>query len=161
MNTPRHARRARGFTLVEALVALLALSIGLLGVAAMQMVGLRANVGAAVRSQATYLAYDIIDRMRANRDDAANGLYQVASIMAANPDGSTPSSLDLKQWKQSLTNTLPAGSDATINVDASAPPAIVVSVTITWYERALNKKELTATGTAAGTSLTFATNSQI
>ncbi len=59
--------RARGFTLVEALVALLALSIGLLGIAGMQLTGMRANMSAGWRSQATYLGYDIIDRMRANR----------------------------------------------------------------------------------------------
>ena len=59
---PNTLRRHRGFTLVEALVALLALSIGLLGVAALQMSGLRSNMSSAWRSQATYLSYDIIDR---------------------------------------------------------------------------------------------------
>ena len=62
--------RNQGFTLVEALIALLVLSIGLLGVAALQLIALQNNNNAMFRSQATYLAYDIADRMRANRDQA-------------------------------------------------------------------------------------------
>ena len=65
------AHRSRGFTLVEVLVALVVLSIGLLGVAALQLTSLRSNHSSAMRSQATFLAYDIIDRMRANRDCGA------------------------------------------------------------------------------------------
>ncbi len=67
-HTTNFRGRGNGFTLVEALVALLAPSIGLLGVAGLQLSGLRNNLSAAWRSQATYLSYDIIDRMRANRD---------------------------------------------------------------------------------------------
>ena len=65
---PRAA--AAGFTLIESLVALLVLSIGLLGVAAMQLASLQANNGAFQRTQATFLAQDIADRMRANREAA-------------------------------------------------------------------------------------------
>ena len=55
-----------GFTLVETLVALIVLSVGLLGVAGLQIFGLRGNLSASSRTQATYFADDIIDRMRAN-----------------------------------------------------------------------------------------------
>ncbi|HLE93281.1 MAG TPA: type IV pilus modification protein PilV, partial [Sulfuricaulis sp.] len=56
----------RGFSLIEVLVALLVLSIGLLGLAALQTTSLQYNTGSYFRTQATFLAYDIIDRMRAN-----------------------------------------------------------------------------------------------
>ena len=59
-------RRESGFSLIEVLVALLVLSIGLLGLAALQAQGLRFNHDAYVRTQATNLAYDIVDRMRVN-----------------------------------------------------------------------------------------------
>jgi type IV pilus assembly protein PilV len=61
-----------GFTLLEVLIALLVLSIGLLGLAALQTIGLRSNQMASTRTTATQLAYDITDRMRAN--EAATGL---------------------------------------------------------------------------------------
>lgn len=60
------SRRQYGFTLVEAMVAMLVLSIGLLGLAGLQASGLRSSQGAYARSQAVVLAYDIAERIRAN-----------------------------------------------------------------------------------------------
>jgi type IV pilus assembly protein PilV len=56
----------RGVTLLEALITLLVMSIGLLGVAALQLVGTQENASALRQSQATWFAYDMADRMRAN-----------------------------------------------------------------------------------------------
>src|SRR5690606_3260878 len=67
------ARPQHGFSLIEVLVALLVLSVGLLGLAMLQIEGLKHNTDAYYRTQATVLAYDIIDRMRANSDAAKNG----------------------------------------------------------------------------------------
>ncbi len=63
----RHWRGNEGFTLLEILVAVLVLSIGLLGIAGLQVTGLRFNHSAYARTQATLLAYELADRMRANR----------------------------------------------------------------------------------------------
>jgi type IV pilus assembly protein PilV len=57
-----------GATLLEALITLLVMSIGLLGVAALQMVGTQENASALRQSQAIWFAYDMADRMRANLD---------------------------------------------------------------------------------------------
>ena len=97
----------RGATLVEVLVALLVLSIGLLGVAALQVSALQTNQGAHVRSQASVLAYDIADRMRANRAVALAGGYNV--LYTVTPSGGALNELDLQNWKAALTNTLPTG----------------------------------------------------
>lgn len=59
-------KRARGFTLIEVLVSLFVLAVGLLGLALLQTTGLRLNTDSYSRTQATYAAYDIIDRMRAS-----------------------------------------------------------------------------------------------
>jgi type IV pilus assembly protein PilV len=99
-------RADKGFTLLEAMVALVVLSIGLLGVAGMQMVGLRANLSAASRTQASYLADDIIDRMRANNTTARGGLYNVA--VGATLPGSTTAQMDVQAWVLEL-QTLPGG----------------------------------------------------
>ena len=74
----RHHRRRiaaaccqQGVTLIEALITLLVVSVGLLGVAAMQVVGLQEGASALRQSQAIWLAYDMADRIRANLDPAA------------------------------------------------------------------------------------------
>ncbi|MEP7243215.1 MAG: type IV pilus modification protein PilV [Gammaproteobacteria bacterium] len=100
----RPLRRTRGFTLTEALVALLVLSIGLLGVAGLQIASLRASGGSAKRSQATFLAYDIIDRMRAN--SKAVDQYILAEN-ASPPSGATLSATDLRSWRANIVDTLP------------------------------------------------------
>lgn len=60
-------RNQKGVSLIEVLITVLLMSIGALGVAAMQLTGLKYNSGASVRTQATLLANDLMDRMRANR----------------------------------------------------------------------------------------------
>ncbi|MDT8385068.1 MAG: type IV pilus modification protein PilV [Gammaproteobacteria bacterium] len=71
-----HSRRDHsGFTLIEVLVTVVVVSIGLLGLAGLQINGLRANLSSEARSKATLLASDIIERMRANPLGVANNDY--------------------------------------------------------------------------------------
>ena len=65
--------RQSGFTLVEVMVAIVILSFGLLGVAALMVNGLQYTHSAQQRSLATVLAYDLIDRMRSNVTGVALG----------------------------------------------------------------------------------------
>jgi type IV pilus assembly protein PilV len=129
------SRRHGGFTLIEALVALLVISIGLLGVAALQMTSLRSNHASAMRSQATVLAYDIVDRMRANRAAALAGNYNIA-LGAAGTAG-TVAGDDLVAWKQNISRTLPATDNA--GTPQPADGAVVqngaiFTVTIRWND---------------------------
>jgi type IV pilus assembly protein PilV len=127
-------------TLVEVLVALVVLSVGLLGIAALQMTSLRNNLGAHLRSQATVLAYDITDRMRANRTAANNNAYLTG--FGAAPTGSTLNALDLQAWKTALLATLPAGDGQIERVGN------VFRITIRWTEQ-------------GGIDQTFTTHTQI
>lgn len=102
-------------TLIEVLVAVLILSIGLLGLAGLQTLSLRSNHSAYLRSQATILAYDIADRMRANRQSALSGWYNIELEEAASSDTSIAAT-DLKEWKAALSTVLPAG-DGSITVN--------------------------------------------
>ncbi len=68
-----------GFTLIEIMVALLIFSIGLLGLAMLQATGLKFNTDSYARTQATILAYDLIDRMRANVAGVQAGNYCITS----------------------------------------------------------------------------------
>jgi type IV pilus modification protein PilV len=65
----------RGVTMLEVLIAILIISVGLLGTAGLQAVGLRASIAANERTAATLLAYDAADRMRANMAGVALGAY--------------------------------------------------------------------------------------
>jgi type IV pilus assembly protein PilV len=126
--------RAGGMTLIEVLVTLVIISVGLLGVAALQLTTLRNNYDAYVRSQAAMLAADLLDRMRANRDDALAGRY----VAAIGPFAGTGTAwqADLAAWKATLAAQLPNGDGSvqTAAVDA-ALQVTLVSVTIQWSER--------------------------
>jgi type IV pilus assembly protein PilV len=103
--------------LIEVLVALLVLSIGLIGVAALQANALQANHGSQMRSQATNLAYDIADRMRANRAAALNNAYvgEYDAVNCPSSAGDLPSlsgslaDRDLTEWRVALACGLPSG----------------------------------------------------
>ena len=60
-------RNARGFSMIEVLIAILVLAFGLLGFALLQTMNLRFTQSANYRTEATNLAYDLLDQMRANR----------------------------------------------------------------------------------------------
>lgn len=131
---PRPSKRdQRGMTLVEALVALLVLCIGLLGVAGMQMQALRANHGAYLRSQATMLAQDIADRMRANRTEAVLGAYDVD--VGEVPTGTALSDFDVAAWKQSLADVLPTGDGAVAVVRDPDTDKNVATIRVQWTDR--------------------------
>lgn len=139
--TPFHATDARGFTLVEVLVALVVLSIGLLGMAKMVMVSSHSNDSAYLRSQATALAYQAMDSMRANLSaSTTNGYITGLGVMPpAAPNCSAycpPPTLALSDvwgWKQHLKNTLPSGTGS-IATTATFP--VLATVVVQWDDSA-------------------------
>lgn len=154
------AARLGGFSLVEVLVALLVLSFGLLGLAALQTTSLKYNTGSYFRTQATYFVYDIVDRMRANSSEVSDGgVYDVANAAAAatavgnygtckssgcacNTSSCSSSNLaayDLGTWYDRMAKVLPdAGTNlATIDINGSKQ----VTITIYWKEQDLPKQQ--------------------
>jgi type IV pilus assembly protein PilV len=133
--------RAHGFTLVEVLVALVVLSIGLLGIASLQLSSLRWNQGAAARSQATLLAYDIVDRMRANQKSATLGEYDQAYGAVSGTAG-TVSFDDKTRWKTLLGQTLPSGDGMVQRVPGALS---TFRITIQWDDThgAVNAQQAT------------------
>ena len=108
-------RHQQGFTLMEVLVAVIVLAIGLLGLAGLQATGLKSNHSAYLRSQATHLAYDVADRMRANRTAARSGDYDID--LGDTASGSTMAATDLIAWKNSVTQLLPSGDGSVAVAD--------------------------------------------
>jgi len=119
MSTPRTrltevGRRAsappavqKGAGLLEVLIAIVIIAIGLLGLAGLQTVSLQLNQGALVRSQASNLAYDITERIRANWSDAA--AYNIGIDDEPESSPATIAARDIKEWRDALAATLPDG----------------------------------------------------
>ncbi len=151
--------KQNGFTLIEVLITLLILSIGLLGLAGLQMTALKLNDSAERRSQATILAYDILDRMRANRAEAESGAYNIdtsattptaASCAGASSDCSATEmkDYDLYEWSQALAQRLPSGNGV-ISTNGSTPPTVTIQVQ--WNDEKADREAVhNRTGTAPG-----------
>jgi len=106
----------QGFTLMEVLVAFMILSIGLIGLAGLQLTGVKNGRDAYYRTQAIILGYDITDRMRANITGVTAGNYNAiggsATSNCRNTTGCTAAQLaadDVALWRASVSAKLPAG----------------------------------------------------
>jgi type IV pilus assembly protein PilV len=143
----RPARASSGFSMVEVLVALLVLSIGLLGLASLQTFGLKYNQQSYQRTQAVYQAYDIADRIRANPVGIANTCYDTVAAGATAVTGAcagafkncesnicTPNELanyDINKWNTANQNLLSQGRGAISTSNARR------TITISWIESEL------------------------
>lgn len=131
--------RHRGFTLVEVLVALVVLSVGMLGIAGLYLEGLRAGRTALYRTNAINLAADMADRIRAN---PAAGVAYAGTGPGADggcvngPVDCTAAALaadDWSDWSGQLATQLPEGATGEVTVDAAAP-APRYTITVAWPE---------------------------
>jgi type IV pilus assembly protein PilV len=145
---PARSRPPRGFTLLEVLIALLVMSIGLLGIGKMMIMSARANDSAYLRSQATALAYTMLDAMRANRAYALTAPYYDVVAPASQPCAQTatpgcPADLQAQNdwflWTQSLAAELPGGTGTVTTVQSQDGVTLAtnytVTVTVTWFDR--------------------------
>lgn len=129
-----------GFSLIEVLIALLVLALGLLGLAGLQVTSLKNNLSAYNRSQATLLAYDLADRMRANvaaattytSTDPSKAIPQSACTTAP---GCSPQNMainDLFEWNSSLVSTGLSLVRGTITVTVNTVTGNIYSIEIIW-----------------------------
>jgi type IV pilus assembly protein PilV len=126
-------RTSAGFTLIEVLVALVVLSIGLLGIASLYGQALGAGRTTQFRSQSVYLLGDIADRIRVNRlGQAAYG--GAAANNGCDPAGGancTPAQMaahDLFLWDQQVTQLLPNGQWQIGFSNAASLPTYTIDV---------------------------------
>lgn len=147
-----------GVSLIEVLVAVLIFSVGLIGLAGLLIVSTRSNQEAFVRTQVTFLAGSMADRMRANPvglwTNAYDGNYpaSLSSIPACDAtnacDPAKIAKRDKAIWTSQLQAFLPGLGTSTIKCDATGAgydPSTVVNMRppyggrctmiITWAER--------------------------
>lgn len=124
--SPAARGSAEGAGLIEVLVAVLIMAIGLLGIAAMQATALRNSQSALERSQAVVQTYSIVDAMRANRDVALAGGYNLGMTCEPLGAGGSLVANDQAAWIDDLKATM--GSTACGQVGCDAAGACTVTV---------------------------------
>lgn len=145
-----------GFSLIEALVAFMIISVGMLGIASLQTISMKAGHTAITRTSAVFNVEDILDRMRANPtqimayDDTGftdmgtdGSCSDAASFSAPNTVATAATSCapdvlaadDIYHWKRSLATNV----EASIDVEPPAGTSVLNTVTIIikWTERAV------------------------
>jgi len=138
----------RGVGMVEVLVALVILSVGLLGTATMFVATMQAKTSALSRMHVVNLANDMADRIRANRTagaayavaditaltvDPAKGCVDVTGTPAVSCSAADMAADDLFRWYSMVTGTLGAGVAGSITVDTATTPT-TYTITFRWQE---------------------------
>jgi len=134
---PSFARRTAGFSMLEVLIAILVLAFGLLGFAMLQTMSVRFVQSSNYRTQATNLAYDLLDQMRSNRYQAswytdasfASGTVD-ASVCSRTLDSNLNLNSNIARWQCQVVQALGEGASATVlNADGR------VTVGISWGDQ--------------------------
>lgn len=138
----KHRTKCSGFTLLEVMVAMLIFSIGLLGIAGLQAQSVQYNHSAYLKSQASFFAYDILEKMRANRAIALSGTYMASYTTTGFDNGcydvtgncseSNMALHDVFDWKQILAQ-LPEGNGSITSTTVSGVTTFIIKVI--WKDR--------------------------
>ena len=149
------ASSQHGFSLIEALVAFLILSVGMLGIASLQLISLKAGKTAELRTVAVIKVEEMFERIRNNPvilDPGVAGSYESDTNDSGNDNGCNDYTLsivtctsaelardDIYNWKANLEASLPnTGVTASIAVLDKVPgvlPTATVTITVNWQER--------------------------
>ncbi len=145
-------RTIRGMTLIEVMIALVILSVGLLGLAGLQIHGLRGTSSSNSRVQAVFIISDMAERMHANPLAVNTNLSYKAVTLKANACPAKPTDCDTASCDsaqlatfdkfdicQSMAANLPPDATMTITCDASAlcvssPVPSTHTLTLTWND---------------------------
>jgi type IV pilus assembly protein PilV len=156
-----HRSLSHGFSLVEVLVALIIISVGMLGIAKIQAMAYATTGTAALRSLAAIQAASLTASMRANRNywtvpptpltvtitgSAVTSASDPALCIASCPTTPIPlspaavASVDLTNWATAIAAVLPTAT-ATISCPTPVPgttgvtPPVGCTIQMNWVER--------------------------
>ncbi|HEB87670.1 MAG TPA: type IV pilus modification protein PilV [Gammaproteobacteria bacterium] len=150
--SPIDNKTVQGMTLIEVMIALVILSVGLLGLAGLQIHGLRGTSSSNSRVQAVFIISDMAERMHANPVAINTNLSYAAVTLKANACGSAPTNCDTASCSSaqlatfdkvnichSMAANLSPGAIMTISCDATAlcvpsPVPSTHTLTLTWND---------------------------
>jgi type IV pilus assembly protein PilV len=176
--------RARGFTLLEVMVALVVTSVGLLGIAKLQALAYASTGSASVRSLVALQAAGLAASMHADRGYWASSFAVPITITgtvisdgtlattATGPtycqsgSGNTPcsttamASADVQTYAAAINTML--GNSNPVTTISCPPPAVIgspvsCSIQVTWNEKAVSIDKQSAANTSTGSDPTLAT----
>jgi type IV pilus assembly protein PilV len=138
----------KGFFMLEVLITMVVMAIGMLGIAAMLMVAHKASSSSYLRQQASQSVSNMIDKMRANRQAAISGNYNISDLVASGaptiPASPSPSCVtasctttqlaayDAWYWLANDVGQLPNGAGS-ITTTLSGTNTLV-TVTVQWND---------------------------
>ncbi|MCG6937278.1 MAG: type IV pilus modification protein PilV [Gammaproteobacteria bacterium] len=157
-----HINKSKGFTLLEALIGFLILSIGMLGIASLQAVSLKAGKTSVYGSVAMMKVEELFESMRAN--PTVLSTYASAGVNNACTGTKNCTETELAQddvywWEKNLKAGLPGAATTVVTVTPAVAPSkmATVKIDITWSER--NKD--TSTGADTSVSKTYTSTANI
>jgi len=124
-------RHQRGIGMIEVLIAVLVVSIGFLGMAALQAKALSTNNSAMARSMATIATYSILDAMRADIVNAKAGSYNTtvtAGSCSSTSAGNALATTQLQAWCTELGNALGGVATTTGNISCTVVGDCTVTI---------------------------------
>ena len=161
---PVQIRNNRGFSLLEALLGFLILSIGMLGIASLQAISLKAGKTSVYGSVAMMKVEELFESIRVNPSATALDAYAVAGAGAGTNNNCVGATIcsgvelaqeDIYWWKKNLAAGLPGSTTTAITYTAAIPPSKMATMTINvkWDERDKN--------TGGSISKTYSTTARI
>lgn len=144
MSNHRLKNRQFGVGMVEVLVAVVVLSVGMLGVASLYVTTMQAKTTSQSRMKAVNLAYDIADRIRANPNAAAayvltaSGATPAQDCATVNCNAAQMAASDLDQWDALISSPI-TGLPGTVSrsitrTDAAGTTPAFYTITLNWNE---------------------------
>jgi len=132
----QRSRSQHGFSLVEVLIALIIMSVGMLGIASLYVQSMQAGRTSMFFHHAVTLAGDVADRIRANPGGgiayAGLGANNNCVLGGVNCNAAQMAANDIFLWDQQALNSLPNG-DVTIAFDDTVLPP-TYTITVNWDE---------------------------
>jgi type IV pilus assembly protein PilV len=148
------ARTQRGASLMEVLIAVVVLSMGLVGVSALTITSVRNNQNANIRTRVSVLVEDFADRMRRNGEGLKQGYYDTVSVngntaatasCASNCTAQATANNDAQLLSQRLGEMFQSSS-ATVSCSTASAGQRACLITVNWWE-SIATREASTSGT--------------
>lgn len=130
-NTNQKPTTQTGFSMIEVLVAILIVSVGLMGMALLQSMALKYSQSSNYRTQAVNLSSNLLEQVRANRAEASSyvGTFTATAGTCASTGNGMVAATFINEWRCQMHKQLGAGAKAVVSRSNNQ-----IEVQITWAD---------------------------